>query len=134
VTAAAEVPPVAAGETYDCRPEVERLVEGLADSGLLPRESGELSFSAPWEIRVFAIAVAASRDGRFPWSEFQERLVGAIADWEDAGPDEQADWSYYREWLHGLEALLLERALVDPEVLAARTQEYLGGARDPKHH
>lgn len=118
----------------DCRPEVERLVGDLPDAGLHPRESGELSFSAPWELRVFALGVAAARDGRFAWPEFQERLVTAIAAWEASDPDERTAWSYYREWLDGLESLLLERELVDPDALAARTEEYLGGARDPQHH
>lgn len=80
------------------------------------------------------LGVAAACDGRFAWPEFQERLVTAIAAWEGSDPDERTAWSYYREWLDGLESLLLERELVDPDALAARTEEYLGGARDPQHH
>jgi nitrile hydratase accessory protein len=118
----------------ECRPDVERIVAALPGQDLLPRKEGELAFSAPWEIRVFALAVAAHRDGRFAWPEFQGRLVEAIARWESADPAERASWSYYREWLSGLEALLLERELVDAGELDARTDEYLHGVRDPKHH
>ncbi|WP_177212658.1 nitrile hydratase accessory protein [Geodermatophilus ruber] len=118
----------------DCRPDVERIVADLPGQDLLPRKEGELAFSAPWEIRAFALAVAAHRDGRFSWPEFQGRLVAAIDRWERADPAERASWSYYREWLQGLESLLLERGLVDADELDARTHEFLHGVRDPKHH
>lgn len=121
-------------EADDCRSDVERIVTDLPGQHLLPREKGDLSFSAPWEIRAFALAVAAHRDGRFAWPEFQARLVAGIARWEAADPTERSSWSYYREWVGTLESLLLDRGLVDAGELDARTSEYLDGVRDPKHH
>ncbi|MCU1608054.1 MAG: nitrile hydratase b-subunit [Modestobacter sp.] len=118
----------------DCRPDVEQIVASLPGQPLLPREDGDIAFSAPWEIRAFALAVAAHRDGRFAWPEFQERLIGGISRWEGTDPAERGNWSYYREWLEGLESLLVDRQLVDPAELDERTHEYLHGVRDPKHH
>ncbi len=118
----------------DCRPAVERVVAALPEGDLVPRQEGEISFSAPWELRAFAVAVAAHLDGRFEWSEFQRELVTAIEAWEQTPPEERDEWSYYREWLRALERLALERGLVTQEDVEERTAEYLGGPRDPKHH
>jgi nitrile hydratase accessory protein len=121
-------------EVKDCRPAVERVVAELPEAALVPREEGEISFSAPWELRAFSVAVAAHLDGRFEWPEFQQELVAAIATWEQTPPAERVEWSYYREWVRALETLVLERGLVSEAEVEERTAEYLGGVRDPKHH
>lgn len=131
---AAQMAQAAQGAQDDCRPEVERLVADLPAREHLPQAAGELSFTSPWEIRAFAIAVAAHQSGRFGWGEFQGRLVEEIEAWETAGPTHQGAWSYYREWVDALEGLVLQHGMATPDELDRRIHDYLGGVRDPKHH
>ena len=44
----------------------------------LPGEGDQLSFEHPWELRAFALAVAAHNNGYYDWSEFQLALIGSI--------------------------------------------------------
>lgn len=115
------------------RRAIERLLAQLPEAGAIPRKEGELAFDAPWEVRALGMAVQLQEDGRFPWSDFQSELVGAIREWEEAAPGERGDWSYYRYFVRALERLAEERGLVDGDEVEARTQEYLSGQRDPKH-
>jgi nitrile hydratase accessory protein len=78
----------------------------------LPRRSGELVFHDEWERRAFAIAVGLCEQGRFDWSEFQRRLIEAVAVAEADDPLSPSR-GYYESWLAALEALLLEKELVD---------------------
>ena len=59
-----------ATELGDARRRVEALVAELP--------GGERSFDHPWELRAFAIAVAAYHEGQYEWSEFQLSLIDAI--------------------------------------------------------
>ena len=115
------------------RKSVERLLAELPNAGAVPRKEGELAFDAPWEVRALGMAVELHGDGRFPWSEFQEQLVGAIQEWEAADPGDRGDWSYYRYFVAALERLAEEQGLVDATELEERTQEYLTGKRDARH-
>jgi hypothetical protein len=54
-----------ATELGDARRRVESLIHAL------PGGCGERSFDQPWELRDFAIAVAAYHSGQYEWSEFQ---------------------------------------------------------------
>jgi nitrile hydratase accessory protein len=80
-------------------PEV-RDMQGLA---ALPRANGELVFEAPWQGRVFGLALALVESLDLPWSAFQTRLVDAIA----SDPDRP----YYESWLAALEALVAEHGI-----------------------
>jgi nitrile hydratase accessory protein len=77
----------------------------------LPRKSGEMVFHDEWERRAFAMAVSLAEQGAFEWSEFQHKLIAAIADAErdDA---QQPSRGYYESWLLALEALLQEKKLL----------------------
>ena len=44
----------------------------------LPRKNGELVFAAPWEGRVFGMAVALNDRHAYTWDEFRDRLVAQI--------------------------------------------------------
>jgi nitrile hydratase accessory protein len=90
----------------------------IADMGgpaSLPRRSGELVFQAPWERKVFALAVTLCEQGVFEWEEFRERLMAAIATAEHvAGPHARTSElpSYYESWLAALEKLLREKGII----------------------
>jgi len=115
------------------RKAVERLLAELPNAGTIPRKEGELAFDAPWEVRALGMAVELHGDGRFPWSDFQDRLVGAIQEWEATDPGKRGDWSYYRYWMAALERLVEEQGLVDAAELEERAEEFLTGKRDPRH-
>lgn len=82
----------------DARRRVEQL---LVD---LPAGGDQLSFEHPWELRAFALAVAAHHNGYYDWSEFQLALIGSIHRWE--GEDAQSPWRYHERWLEALETVL----------------------------
>jgi nitrile hydratase accessory protein len=81
---------------------------------------------APWEGRVFGIAVNLNEQGLYPWSAFRDRLVVKIGSAEEKGQES----SYYERWLATLENLLLEKGMVTKEELSKRTEEYASGTRD----
>ena len=86
----------------------------------LARKNGELVFEAPWEGRAFGLAVALNEAGHYPWDAFRDRLVAHIAD----------DRAYYDGWLSALEALLLDRGLLDSAELEHRANAIRSGERD----
>jgi nitrile hydratase accessory protein len=79
----------------------------------LPRDNGELAFSAPWEGRAFALAVGVVEQLDLPWDSFRQRLMDAIAD--------DADRPYYESWAVALEALVISLGLTTAEALDAAT-------------
>jgi nitrile hydratase accessory protein len=79
----------------------------------LPRDNGELAFAAPWEGRVFALAVTLVERLGLPWDEFRLRLRAAIAD-EPGRP-------YYESWAAALEALIVSLGLTTSDALDAAT-------------
>jgi nitrile hydratase accessory protein len=97
--------------TRHTQPEITDM-EGPAS---LPRRSGELVFQAPWERKVFALAVTLCAQGVFEWEEFRARLIAAIATAEHAaGPHARTSVlpSYYESWLAALEQLLRAKGIV----------------------
>ncbi len=99
----------------------------------LPGASGaELAFEHPWEIRAFAMAVAAHRALGFAWSDFQQALITSIRAWEaSATPDA---WSYYEHWVAALEGVLVDGGLIDGAVLDTRTGDVLAVPANRNHH
>ncbi len=94
----------------------------LAGPGAPPRANGELVFSAPWEGRVFGMALALCERGVFGWEEFRAQLIAEIGRWERAHPD-GAGYAYYERWQAALEGLLAARDLLPGAALDQRTQE-----------
>ena len=96
---------------------------------------GEMSFDHPWEIRAFALAVAAHTAGEFDWQVFQGALIDAIKDRESSrsvGSDES--WSYYEHWLRALEAVMASNGAVDRSALTTRAAEVLAAPPNRNHH
>lgn len=79
----------------------------------LPRDNGTLVFTAPWEGRAFALAIALVERLGVPWDEFRGRLMASIAD----APDRP----YYESWTAALERLVLDYRLSTTAALDAAT-------------
>src|SRR5262245_61915390 len=99
------------------------LAAGLQGAGSPPRRNGEIVFDAPWERRVFGLAIALCRSGTIAWEEFRQRLIGQIGD-DEARP-------YWESWASALEGVLASSAVVTPAELDARHQGLL--RRPPGH-
>ena len=105
-------------------------IEELSDDLAVPRRNGELVFAAPWEGRIFGLAVALSENQAFAWDDFRDHLVAEIAAAEEHGDDS----SYYERWLASFERLLLDTGVLSAEELDARTAEYAAGVYDEHEH
>jgi nitrile hydratase accessory protein len=81
---------------------------------------GEVNFAAPWEARVFALALSLSKSGSFSWNEFRDSLIAeiAIADAADRAGD--ATPSYYECWLAALEKLIVAKGMTDHYEVSGR--------------
>jgi Nitrile hydratase beta subunit len=77
-----------------------------------PRQNGEIVFGAPWERRVFGLAVTLCRTPTCEWAAFRQRLIRRIADYP-AVP-------YWENWAAALEDALADSAIVGGAELDAR--------------
>ena len=116
-----------ASELGDARRRVETLVCDLPGGG-----DAERSFDQPWEVRAFAMAVAAYHSGQYEWSEFQLSLIGSIKKWETDGGTEP--WSYYEHWLEALETVLAGNGALSDAQLDDQTRAVLATPRNANHH
>jgi nitrile hydratase accessory protein len=101
-----------------------------AEAGLDP----DRVFSAPWEARAFAIALAMSESGLFTWDEFRANLITEIGASdrvrERDGTAEHGE--YYQHFLRALERTLAVRGLLDSVEIAARLAA-LAAPEPPEH-
>lgn len=111
-----------ATELGDARRRVEALVGTDA----------QRAFDEPWEVRAFAMAVAAYHNGQYEWSEFQLSLVNSIKAWEDGEGAEP--WSYYAHWLDALETVLAGNGALSEAALDEKTRAVLTTPRNANHH
>ena len=114
-------PPVPADDL-----EPSRLVSNMEGAVAAPRKNGELVFEAPWEGRVFGMAVALYDQQVYGWEEFQQSLIDEIAR-VGSGPEAAR---YYERWLASFERLLADKGVVKPEELEDRTEAFEFGERD----
>ena len=114
-----------ATELGDARRRVESLLADLPGPG-------QRAFDQPWELRAFAMAVAAYHNGQYEWSEFQLSLIEAIKQWEQG--DSGEPWSYYEHWLTALETVLAGSGALSEAALDERTRAVLGTPRNANHH
>jgi len=115
-----------ASELGDARRRVEALLREL------PVSSGDRAFDQPWELRAFAVAVAAYHAGQYEWSEFQLSLSDSIRRWEDG--DGREPWSYYEHWLEALETVLAGNGVLSDASLDERSRTTLATPRNTGHH
>lgn len=117
-----------ATELGDARRRVEALVSELPAGG-----PDDHSFEHPWEIRAFALAVAAYNNRQYEWSQFQLSLIESIRKWESEGsPRDRDPWNYYEHWLTALESVLTTNGSLSDESLDERTRTVL--ATPPDRH
>ena len=105
---------------------LHRLLAELDGAMAVPRKNGELVFEAPWQGRVFGMAVALSEQGAFPWEEFRQALIVEIVAAEARG----GEFSYYDAWLAAFEKVLIGRQIVSPAELEENTYQFEFGERD----
>lgn len=107
-----------------------RLLADFIPSSCPPLSGAEPTFTAPWEARAFSMAVALQDAQALEWREFQNVLGRALD--RQAKEQREDEWSYYIPWLCALEALLVGREQIDPDLLKDRTLEIL--ARSNHQH
>ena len=118
-------------EIGDARRRVQSLI---ADTPGGPGGDDQ-AFREPWELRAFALAVAAYHAGQYEWSEFQLSLIASIRRWEADGAQEGDEpWSYYEHWLTALETVLAGNGLLSEAHLDERTRTVLATPRNTGHH
>ena len=91
-----------------------------------PMANGEVIFDAPWQGRIFAMAVALSEQGVFAWAEFQQSLIDAIGLF-DAKADasvEAEQYQYFDHFQLALENLLAQKGVVLNAALNEREQAF----------
>jgi nitrile hydratase accessory protein len=91
-----------------------------------PRDNGEIVFAAPWERRVFGLAVAACRSGACDWEAFRTRLIARI------GADETRP--YWQNWAAALEDVLGQTEVLDPGELDERSAQVSSRPAGSDHH
>jgi nitrile hydratase accessory protein len=114
------------------RAEVEQLLAALPHQEAIRPENGEVSFSTAWEIRAFALAVAAHQGGQYAWEEFQHALTTSIRVWEESGTAEP--WRYYDRWVEALEMVLADTGTLEVSEVDDRTRVVLQTPRNANHH
>ena len=110
--------------------EPNRLIADMDGPSALPRKNGELVFEDVWEGRAFGLATAMHEGHRFDWEELRGRLIEEIAHADAHGEAS----GYYERWLDAFERLLVEKGLVAPEEVAARTVELAARSPEDDHH
>lgn len=84
----------------------------LGAAAPLPRDNGELVFEEPWQGRALAMGVAVLQRTGASWEDFRRHLVPALAATPQDGETSAAS-AYYSAWLTALDALLVERGLLE---------------------
>ncbi len=107
-------------------PRIDALLDGI-NLGAAPDE--ERVFSAPWEARAFAVALALSEAGYFSWDFFRARLIEqvAVSDRVRERDGTASRGEYYEHFLRALEQAVAEAGLASPAELARKIMEIEAG-------
>lgn len=99
----------------------------LAETLRPPMANGEVLFDAPWQGRVFGMAVALHEAGVFIWDEFQQSLIRTIGEWDmqsQSSSDNGEPYEYYQHFANALDQLMADKGLVSLDELEAKTTEF----------
>jgi nitrile hydratase accessory protein len=119
-------PADADGEAEDAGDaRLHRKLGELGGPTAVPRRNGELVFEAPWQGRAFGLAVALSEEGLFPWEEFRQALIAAVAAAEARG----GAFRYYDAWLAAFERVLATRGVLSATEIEERAFAFEFGER-----
>ena len=123
-------PHTSEAELDQARRDLEALVCGMPGG-----DPDQMGFEHPWEIRAFAMAVAAHHHLEFDWSAFQTSLIASIQAWETTDADTaEVPWSYYQHWVTALEAVLADAGRLSPADLEVHTANVLALPPSRNHH
>lgn len=96
------------------------------------RDGRGVTFSEPWQARAFAVAVLASRQGCFTWSEWTHALSRELQSIADADP-QVAGERYFDCWLSALQSLLIGKGAVGQAELRERKHAWEDAYRRTPH-
>ena len=96
----------------------------------------DLTFSAPWEARAFAMAVRLSESGICSWDEFRRHLISEIGKGDKVRAHGWVEYGdgYYTYFLRALENLLREKNIIDASALQTRMREISEAGHDDHDH
>jgi nitrile hydratase accessory protein len=106
--------------------------QGLDQALQPPMANGEVLFEAPWQGRVFGMAVALHEAGVFAWSEFQANLIEVVGEW-DKEASSSDPYEYYDHFQNALNQLLARKSLVSEDDLSRRTSDFAQRPHDHDH-
>jgi nitrile hydratase accessory protein len=96
-----------------------------------PDASG-LAFAEPWQARAFAVAMLASRQGCFTWSEWTQVLGRELQHAPEVASRATAA-GYFDCWLSALQSLLVAKGVIGQGELLARKDAWEEAYRRTPH-
>lgn len=102
----------------------ERADKAPVDADSLMDAPGD-AFSEPWQARAFAIAILASRQGCFTWTEWTHALGREL--------QTVSDTDYFKAWLCALQSLLVGKGAVGQAELGERKHAWEEAYRRTPH-
>ncbi len=90
------------------------------------------AFTEPWQAKAFALAILASKQGCFTWSEWSQALGHELRH-APAGDAAAETSGYFDCWLAALRALLLNKGAVGQDELRARKHAWEDAYRRTPH-
>lgn len=97
-----------------------------------PAVQSDPAFAEPWQARAFAIAILASRQGCFTWSEWTHALSRELQRASAAGA-RPAQAGYFECWLAALQSLLVGKGAVGQGELCERKDAWEYAYRRTPH-
>lgn len=92
----------------------------------------EPAFAEPWQARAFAIAILASNQGCFTWSEWTHALSRELRRVSDVG-ERQVETGYFDCWLAALQSLLVGKGAIAQGELCERKDAWEDAYRRTPH-
>ena len=97
-----------------------------------PMVNGEVVFEAPWQARVFGLAVTMAEQGLYAWSDFQAELIREIDTFDRSASDDDT-YQYFDHFERALHRLVCARGLLDESLLTQRAQAFAERPHDHDH-
>lgn len=93
-------------------------------------DQNELVFQSPWEAHAFALVNQLAAASYCSWSEWTDYLVNEISAVEREAPGSK---TYYEQWVDACEKLLIEKQLLEPEMIQRKMAELLSAQKNEHH-